>query len=120
MSDAASVEEKQFAKVLAQLEEIYTFREVDAVVDFLKKHPFLHTLLLEAPQQIERYFPDAPLFLEIDIDPEGSGEPKLLLVIGTRLDADTTFEKLNVFNDEWWLPNLKTTRRVLKTYIEFV
>lgn len=90
---------------IEQLEQHYTLREPQEVLDFLNKHSFLIPLLLEAPDKIHHYFPDAPLSLAIAIDPESSSpdSDELVILIETDIDADESVDNLWELNKAWWL-----------------
>lgn len=54
------------------LEQSYTFRGRDQVLQFLEQYPLLIPVFLEAPDKIRHYFPDSQLFLEVEPDAEVS------------------------------------------------
>jgi len=87
-----------------QLEQHYTLREPQEVLHFLNKHSFLIPLLLEAPDKIHHYFPDAPLYLAIAIDPESSlpDSDELVILIETDIDADESVDRFLEFDRAWW------------------
>lgn len=60
-------------------------------------------MLTEARQQIARYFPGAPLALEITIDPEALDNEQLIAIIITSVSADEAFECLDQLDQGWWL-----------------
>ena len=88
-----------------RLKQFYTFRDPERVERFLEKHPFLIPLLLEAPTEIERYFPGDELFLEAVIDPEAASleDEELFLLIVTNIDPEESVEKLWELDENWWL-----------------
>jgi len=88
-----------------RLKQFYAFRDPERVEQFLEKHPFLVPLLLEAPAEIERYFPGDELFLEAVIDPEAASleDEELFLLIATKIDPEESVEKLWELDDKWWL-----------------
>ncbi len=102
-----------------RIEALYQIRG-DDVFAFIEQHPFLVPILLEAPAQIKPYFPESPLALEMFIDPEGIGVRSLLIVIPTRLDVDTAFEKFNQIHDDLWFQRWDETQHKLDLYMEMV
>lgn len=88
---------------IIQLEQLYTLREPSQVLEFIEKHPFLLPLLLEAPDKIKHYFPDTPLILEVDIDPESSSmdDDQLAILIASEIDPEESVDKLCELNRAW-------------------
>jgi len=89
-----------------QLREIYTFkdREPGEVLQFIEKYPFLMSLLLEAPDKVRVFFPDALLMLKVDIDPESCSEEsnKLVLLIKSDIDPEESLDRLEELDYAWW------------------
>lgn len=98
---------------LEKLEQLYTFRERDEVVNFLEGDPFLVPVLLEAPGKIEPYFGDVMLLLEVHLDPE-EGFKELVLLIPTSLHWKKATKKLEQLGNTWYL-NLPA--EVLKKFL---
>ena len=88
-----------------QIEQLYTFqdREPGEVLQFIEKYSFLVPLLLEAPQKIYQFFPDAPLTLTVHIDPESYFEEdiELVLLIETDMDPEESVDVLEEFDYAW-------------------
>ncbi len=88
---------------LERLEQVYSFRDRAATVEFLEANPFLVPLLLEARGKIEEYFPGAPVSLEFGCDPESTEEDCWIMAyIATKLNIDDAFAARERFGDEWW------------------
>ncbi|OCR02051.1 hypothetical protein BCD67_07705 [Oscillatoriales cyanobacterium USR001] len=87
---------------IKSLEKLYESKNQDEVWDFINQHPFLLPALLEAPAKIHKYFPDAPLFLEVAYDPEISNLVQLLLSIPTDLEPKEAINRQNELDKEWW------------------
>ncbi len=88
--------------VLPVLAHDYTSEEPAAVRAFLQQQPEVVTFLTEALPHLRRYFPDAPLCLDVIIDPDGCGVPEIQLTIvptGVPEDAVVGFEQ---FTAAWW------------------
>lgn len=90
-------------KDLEQLERLYILRDGDTVIRFLEEHLFLLPELLEVPGKIQAHFPNAPLSLQLVLDPEEPGLDHLTVGIGTTLSVDEAMDQLDHF-DEAWLP----------------
>lgn len=101
------------------LEKLYNFREKTEIVEFLEIYQFLIPVLLEAPDKISNYFPDAELFLECVSDPEVVGEAMLELAICMNLEPDEAVDKLNQFQDDWWLDLSDRIRESLCPILEY-
>ena len=91
---------------IKQLQEIYTFkdRERGEVLQFIEKYPFLMPLLLEAPDKVREFFPDAGLALKVNIDPESYSEESddLLLLIKSDIDPEESVDILEELDYAWW------------------
>ena len=101
------------------LEKLYTWREKIEVLEFLENYQFLIPILLEAPDKICHYFPEAQLFLECVTDPEGIDDDMLELAICMNLDPDEAVDKLNKFQDDWWLNLSDKIRQPLCPILEY-
>lgn len=92
---------------IKQLQEIYSFkdREPGEVLQFIEKYPFLIPLLLEAPDKVREFFPDAGLALKVNIDPESYSEESndLLLLIKSDIDPEESVDILEELDDAWWI-----------------
>lgn len=88
---------------LALLERQYTLRGRGEILQFLEKYPSLVELLLEAYSKIEQYFPRSEVFLEVAHDPEATDGDELVASIGTTLKPREAVQRLNQFDDDWWL-----------------
>ena len=92
---------------IKQLQEIYTFkdREPGEVLQFIEKYPFPIPLLLEAPDKVRAFFPDASLMLKVNIDPESYSEEsnELLLLIKSDIDPEESVDILEELDYAWGL-----------------
>ena len=101
------------------LDRLYTFRERTEVLWFLERYPFLPPLLLEAYDEIENHFPYSELFLEVVTDPEETDDSQLVISIGTNLNPDEADDRLDEFDDSWWLDALDQAQGKLCIDVEF-
>jgi len=89
---------------IESLEKLYSFKEPQAVYNFLEENPFLVPLLQEAHGEIRKHFPNSRLFLKYVTDPE-IYNPQLAIYI-TRpenLDVEERIDLLERIDDDWWL-----------------
>ncbi|OCR00901.1 hypothetical protein BCD67_23880 [Oscillatoriales cyanobacterium USR001] len=101
------------------LKKLYKFRGKTEVLQFLEQYPFLVPLLLKAPDKIRHYFPDSQLFIEAIADPEGFDDAMLELAICINLDPDQAIDRLNLFQDNWWLNISYQMRKPLCLILEY-
>ncbi len=92
---------------IERLESLYDFcdRESGEVLQFIENHSHLTALLLEIPEKIVQFFPDASLSLKVIIDPESSSDEDdmLGLAIASNIDAEESVDRLEKFDYDWWL-----------------
>ncbi len=82
----------------------YRFRNFEEVSQFLATNSHLVELLRKAYPQIVRLFgAQAIINLEVVSDPEGRDLPELFALIQSPASAASALDKLNQFDEEWWL-----------------
>lgn len=98
----------------------YALRRPTEVTDYLRQHPHLIPILVEAAEVIPRYFgADTPLVLEVFTDPESeTDERELFAIVRTPLGPDDALETLYRLQDDWWLAASPTGPGVLVLDIE--
>jgi hypothetical protein len=74
-----------------------------SVTEFLSKHESLEPILAEAPDKIQKFFPDAEIDFELTTDPEVENWQYITVIIFTHLSAEEAFEQLKKFKKDWWL-----------------
>lgn len=94
---------------IATIERLYTFEYEAAVRGFLDAHEYLLPLIFEATGEIQKDFPDSLLFLDLDIDPDGTYD-QLVISIETTLSAEQALARLNRIQQRWWLDALDHTK----------
>lgn len=101
---------------IESLEKLYSWRGKTEILQFLKKHHFVIPVLLEAPDKICHYFPDAQLFLEVEADSELIDSAQLFLDIIIDGDADEiideALDKEEKLSENWYLSLPYEVRRV--------
>lgn len=101
------------------LQRQYQLRNSDEVFQFLQENPHLIELLLEAYSKIGHHFPGSPIFLEVAFDPEVGDRGELVASIATKLKPKEAIEKLNQFDDDWWLDASDVSGGKLSIGLEF-
>lgn len=106
---------------LRQLGEFYSFRNVMAVRRFLRVHPQLTKVLLEAHAYLQKLFGPVPqVVLEVVSDPEAEGWSQLFAYILTGLPVDEAQARLDELDEEWFLDQLDQVDNFFNFNLEFV
>lgn len=114
------VEEAASAKNdLEDLERLYSFREPIQVRTFLSEHAFLLPLLDAAHDITMRYFAPLSLSVEVIADPDSADDQQLVLFVVLQDTPAKAFEKLQRFDDEWWLDAMDEAKGRLCISLEF-
>lgn len=100
-----------------KLEQLYTFRNRDEILAFLT--PEITNVLLEAPEKIQQYFPNAPLFLELYTDHEDSSWKTLFLSIEV-VDYEASLDVLEHFWESWWYNVPLEIRQKINVHTELI
>jgi hypothetical protein len=93
----------QVANQIEQLDQYYVFEEKERVISFIEQNPALLDLLLEAPAQIKRFFPNAPIILRLRPDYDNPGKGELWIYIQNDEDDPDGVDKLKELSEQWWL-----------------
>lgn len=88
----------------------YTVRDPAEIRAFVAARPHVTTFLEDAPHQILRFFPDAALLLEYQVDPDDGKEMLLLRVSTDHAPADALI-RLDGLLDAWYLDLSLAIRR---------
>ena len=104
------------------IQKIYTFqdREAGEVLQFIEKYPFLIPLLLEAPEKIREFFPDASLRLKVDIDPDSYSEEsnELLVLVKPDIDPEEAVDTLEELDYAWALNASTRSQRKMLVHLQ--
>ena len=112
------VEKSPLIEAFYRLNKEYIFRNFEHTKEYISDYQFLIPTLLDCPVNIKKYFSNEKLFLEVITDPMDN-EETLALYISTTLDAEKAVEKLETFDDEWWLEFSSKTFGKLVIDVEF-
>ncbi len=105
---------------IESLENIYQINEHEEVLSFIRANPFLVPLLQEAPDYIQKYFPQTILSLQLVTDPEIPNDTRLWLNIGTKLDVDEAMNKEEELDQDWWWGNMERAENKFQLDLEFL
>jgi hypothetical protein len=105
---------------LRQLGEFYFFRNVVAVRRFLRAHPQLTRVLLEARAYLQKHFPDSQVVLEVVRDPEAEDWNQLFAYILTRLPVNEAQAQLDKLDEEWFLDQPEQVDNLFNFNLEFI
>jgi hypothetical protein len=89
--------------------DAYQIADPDAVRAFLQEHPFMEPLLGEVAAQLAKYFPNAPLRLQVETEMEATGRLRPQLVIETIVAGwtpDDAQDAMDEFAHQWWLDQM--------------
>lgn len=103
----------------SELDKVYLFREPDQILNFLILNPYLTPLLGETADALKQYFPDVRFALRRYVDPEISGYTRLVIEIPTKYSPKETLDRLDKFEDEWWIENEHKSKGNLTVNVEF-
>lgn len=108
---SARDEAASHSQVLERVAEAYTFRDAPGVVRFLAAHPYLGPLLLEAREQIDRFFPSSRKpAAALVTDPESENHEQIFVSIAECATAAELLKRLRAFDESWWLDALPRAR----------
>lgn len=107
-------------KDIKTLEKYYSFQEKDKIVNFLCNNFELVFILNEANKQIRKYFLNEVLALKLLQFPGDECWEQLAIKIRTNLSPKEAGNKLEQFENEWWLDNSHGINDQLLINLEFV
>ena len=107
---------------LEQIKKKYSIPESDLsdVEKFLDKHKDLANLLLDACTKIRDFFTSETLLLELISDTSIEGGEELFVYIQTYLSVEEAVEKINDFDEQWFLDQLSRTKGLFNFNLRFL
>lgn len=102
-----------------ELEKVYFFKEKSQVIRFLNENSYLIPLLFDTAKVIEQYFPDYKPKLRYPVDQEVIDSTRLYIDIPTKYSPKEALDKLDKFEDNWWLENEYKGKGNLTLNVEF-
>lgn len=107
--------------LLRWIEDLYIVPDRRAVREFLRTHPDLAGMLIDAHEPlVDAFGPFPQMSLSVIRDPEIEGKIELLGSILTPLGAAEALARLEQFDDRWFLRQLKQASGLLNFDLEFV
>lgn len=105
---------------IEQIERYFQLLNPDEVRHFLCKHPGISDVIIEALDPLNTSFTEiTQLVLEVFRDPEDRDGSELVCSIITRLEPHQALEKLDKFDESWFLHQTDRTQGLLNFRIDF-
>lgn len=105
---------------ISSIRHAYSISSPAELASFTGRFPFLIDLLLDASTVLSQTFLDGAIYrLEVTQDMEDEDIEELVCFICTGLDPDEALEKLDAFDEAWFLDNIGETRGRLIFTLEF-
>jgi hypothetical protein len=107
---------------LDKIKKKYSIPESDLsnVEQFLDKHKDIANLVLEAYTKIRDFFTSETLLLELISDTSIEGGEELFVYIQTYLSVEEAVEKINNFDEQWFLDQLSRTKGLFNFNLRFL
>lgn len=87
-----------------KLERLYRLHDATQVRGFLRSHPHLVDVILEAYPHVQKHFGSNPeVVLEVVTDPEAEGSELLFAYILTSLPTKEALDRLDRLDEDWFL-----------------
>lgn len=103
------------------LADAYQFKDYSSVSEFLDKHPYLVSVLIEANLAIRGVFrSDVPIVLNVFDDPEANDVRELFALIQTDLTPEEALRRLTYLDQKWWLDASVRAQCRLNIDVEFI
>jgi hypothetical protein len=95
----------QVDRAIDAIEGVYTFDKSQVVRGFLRNHPGLLEVLVDALPQIDNYFQYNDLIVSLtrSREPGERDERGLYVRIVTSAEVEQANQQLDAFDDGWWL-----------------
>lgn len=93
------------------------------VCTFIFEHPIIVPIFEEIYSKLCGVFGKDLMSIKLEIfsDPEATiAENQLFILAQTRLDAKVAIEKLDRFENEWWLDNMHRANNLISVDVEFI
>ena len=97
---------------LALYNNLYTMRNPTDIRKFLKNNKYLIPLISEAYHKLHMFFPPSAVFMEVL-------QNEMVISVGTSLSANEAKNKLDEFDDRWWLNECIKSNAKLCITVEF-
>lgn len=104
---------------IERLEQFYSFRSREEVLGFLESNSFLVPLLFEIRQQLDHYLTMTEIYLKVVAEPDSYDDEQLVVSIVPGMEPDVAYDRLEVFDDDWWLDNIEAADNKVCITLEF-
>ena len=89
------------------------------IVEYIVKNPAANEVVEETYCNIRGYFPEADFRLEVYRDPGGGMNSKLALYIQTEDEPEEALDKLDQFDQNFWIDRMDSYDPYLQVYLEY-
>jgi len=103
MLDRAFIGSENLYQKINVLMDLYIFRNMDDVCDFLEDNNELISIVAKAQNKIREFFQSEDLFLDVVTYPGSTYEKQLVINISTELSPCEAIDKLDMFDEIWWI-----------------
>ena len=106
----------------SSIKKAYTISnsQLMSIERFLDKHKDIADLVLEAHAKIRDFFTSETLLLELISDISIEGGEELFVYIQTHLSVEEAVEKMNDFDEQWFLDQLSRTKGLFNFNLRFL
>jgi hypothetical protein len=104
--------ERNLNSMIAMYESMYHLRKPSKIRVFLEDNEFLDPIITEAYGKLQKHFPSSAIFMEVV-------QNELVISIGTTLSPEDADEKLDSFDEEWWIDASARSNARLCITVEF-
>ncbi len=107
--------------MLASVSQLYEFADYFMVMRFLRNHPDLAALLLDAHDRLSEHFGDCVRRLAVVVDPDSpDDEGELMVLVRTPLGPRDALAQLRALDEAWWLDALPRADGRMTIDVEYV
>jgi hypothetical protein len=82
--------------IMASLSGIYRMEGEKKILDFLENRKDSIHMLFDIHKRLQKYFPNSPISMK-------ALQNDLIISIGTTFNPDEAIDRLDRFDDDWWL-----------------
>jgi dTDP-4-amino-4,6-dideoxygalactose transaminase len=97
---------------MALYNNMYALRNPTEIREFLKNNRYLISLVSEAYQELQRFFPRSPVSMKIH-------QNEMVVAVKTSLSPEDADEMLDNFDEEWWIEASARSNARLCITVEF-
>lgn len=102
------------------LNDIFKFKNREDINMFLGNNPGIKPFLIKISENVFNFFPNHSLSLEFIPDYDSDIQPQLAVMIETRLSVDEALNKLDDFDENWWLDIDSSDKEKVFVALEYI